>query len=427
MRKRIQPYLCAGMTVALLSATAHADATSRDDMAMYGFDREAGELVRHDFAASQTSAGLAVRTAAGMRLQGIDGAAYVPGHQNIFAFWTSPDENKGKFVYVDVHTAEAVVMNDHVEGGRVTGAVAVHMNDDNWQVFAVQRAEVAPPRAIAGQVNINPNNSHHMKFDLVEVKENGQEVHWTRQDLLDARGDDLDADGNLIKGTARSFRIRPKGGGGQQGLTFDGEPATLQNDNTYTFTSGNDSPMQVRVFNTKMQGNGNSNSMGHWYLEVLGGTAYQGETAEVLTDRRLVRVNHKNDVYVDAQSQHHAMPAGTVTELFTLGRDYDGLASNDGQTFYATSGDQLYVIDAVAETETIVNAMSVKDVFGLEFYGDELLSFEIEHDRFVALDADDAQALETPRSIGMRKLGAIVFVPKAADPLVQRARLVGYD
>lgn len=427
---RIRPTtVCAGFAAAVIGVTAAGPAHADGEQVMYGFDRESGKLVRHVLGSSESHDVGHVTASDSTVLTGIDGAAYMPGFQNIFAFWSDPDAYVSRFVYVDVHTGEATFAEQRVEGGRVTGAAAVE-EDGEPVVYAVQLAETTPPKPITGEVRLNPNNSDRMQFDLIQIDENGDFVrHWTRSDLLDARNSDVDANGTLITGLASSFRIRPIGQGGQRDIQLGDETITLLNSNTYTFTSSDESPMQVRVYNAEGDGNGNGSlPMGHWYLTIEGGEAIQGEEAEVVTPRRLVKVMHQDTVEVnDNTGEEFDMPAGTAVELFPLSRDYDSLATADGQTFYATSDDHLYVIDRANETETLLANLSLSDILGLEFMGNEMLGFETNGDRFGTYNFSSEQ-FEALKSIaGMTDFGSIVFCGHDEDPNANRPQFTSYD
>ncbi|MEX0654237.1 MAG: hypothetical protein WD534_13465 [Phycisphaeraceae bacterium] len=424
-----KPLICAGLTAALLTAAGPVHAQDGDTtQVMYGFDRESGQLVRHVLGTSESNSLGHVMTSDGKVLTGIDGAAYVPGFQNIFAFWSDPDTQRGHFVYVDVHTAEAVLAEERVEGGRVTGAVAVKEGDVN-AVYAVQLAETTPPQPISGEIRLNPNNSGHMQFDMVEIDEDGDFVRaWTRSDLLDASNSDVDSNGTLIQGYASSFRIRPIGQGGQRDIQLGDETITLRNSNTYTFTSSETSPMKVRVYNAKGGGGGNL-PMGHWYLTIEGGQAIQGEEAEVVTPRRLIRVTHKDAVEInDVTGEASDMPVGTATELFPLSRDYDGLASTNGRQFYATSENRLYLIDRDSESETLVANLTVADLLGVEFLGNEMVGFEVNNDRFGMYNFGANQFDALKSVAGLRTLGSIVFCSHDEDPNTQsETSLAAFD
>ena len=116
---------------------------------------------------------------------------------------------------------------------------------------------------------------------------------------------------------------------------------------------------------------------------------------------RLVAVDHRT---------------GVVTEVMALERGYDSLASRDGSVFYATCGDELYMIDALSETETLVGSTANPEMLGLEFCASTLWGFEVIGDSLVSLDAASAAVLGSG-SLSTADLGTIVFVPVPFDPI----------
>ena len=204
----------------------------------------------------------------------------------------------------------------------------------------------------------------------------------------------MNAYGEYYVGPCKEIRVKPKGNGNQNGLMIDGQAYPLQNSNTYVFTGD----MTARIHNDHINGNGMA--MGLWWVDITG-TIVQNDV--VTLPDRLVRVHHKT---------------GLVTELFALQRGYDSLASADGQTFFATSGDTLYRIDATSETETAVGSLSGTDGLGLEFGGATLACFEIVNDRLLPLSTTNGGTLGSAIDLGATDLGTIIFVPAVQDPAV---------
>ena len=188
------------------------------------------------------------------------------------------------------------------------------------------------------------------------------------------------------------IRLKPKGNGNQNSLMVDGEPFPLRNSNTYVFNG----QMKVKVYNDHIDSNGKA--MGHWWIQITSGTIIWDD--DVTVPNRLVAVDHRS---------------GVVTEIMALDRGYDSLASRDGSVFYATCGDELYRIDAIGETETLVGSTANPEMLGLEFCASTLWGFEIIRDSFVSLDAASGAVLGSG-SLSTADLGTIVFVPVPFDP-----------
>ena len=108
---------------------------------------------------------------------------------------------------------------------------------------------------------------------------------------------------------------------------------------------------------------------------------------------------------------------GGHTPLMTLDRAYDGLGWVSGKTFYATLGNQLYLLNPINQTETLLGTLSADDVFGLEFAGQHLMGFENNHDTLLPIDSTNGGSASSGSLVGMVDLGTIVFVPVDKDPV----------
>ena len=104
--------------------TGSQNETALSAAAMYAVSRTDGTLYRYDFSECQLKSVGVIRSSAGVALTGIEAAAYIPGFQNLYCFWTDPVDGQNKLVYVNTETAEAAVMADDLEGGLIAGAVA---------------------------------------------------------------------------------------------------------------------------------------------------------------------------------------------------------------------------------------------------------------------------------------------------------------
>ena len=354
---------------------------------VYAINRNSGELQRYSFDQQQLGSIGHVHLSSGTPLIGIDASAYVPGFQNIYGFWTDPATGENKILYIDCETSLATVVGDPLEGGRMTGAVAV-VNSTTCQIFASQAAEVIPPFSVSGEVNLNPNNSPNNEFEMTT----SGSVTFTCDDLH--QNAPVGGDGVFYEGGMNYVRFKPKGNGNQNSLLVDGESYILQNSNTYILQG----EMTVQVHNDHMK---NGKAMGHWWLTIIAGTANFANDLAMATPNRLVKVDHQTAV---------------VNEVIGLDRIYNSLASTDGLNFYATTGDKIYHIDVVAETETLIGTMSLDDVFGLEFCGSTLAGQEAGTDGLATLDESSGQTITSPVHLGVYDAGTIVFVPHADDP-----------
>ena len=365
------------------------------DAVMYGVRGDTAELFRYDFNAGELHRVGPIRGRLGTTYTDIGASAYVPGFRNLFAFPQDERAGSPRMVYVRLETGEAIPVGDLMEGGRIAGATAAD-TPAGWRVFGVQLAKVTPPFTVAGSANLNPNNSSNMEFTLRAA--NG--TTYTRDDLHSARS--LPSSGTFFEGAVAMVRFRPKGNGNQNSLMIDGEPYDLQNSNTYTLVGD----IQLRVYNTKVK---NGRGMGHWWMQITSGTARWEDDVEVETPDRLVRIDHKT---------------GTVNEIMPLSRSYAALATADGQTFYATSGQSLYRLDAVAETETRVATLEDRGIEALEYCNGVLMGFTRESDRLVPVDPMTGHRLAIPAALGCADLTTLTFW---SEPTLFLARLQGFD
>ncbi len=370
------------------------DGTSALQYEVFGVNRGTAELVKYNLATAAFETVGVVRDAQGNALTGIEAGAYAPGYANIFGFWFDSGANASRVVFIDILDAKGTIVGREIEGGMVTGAAAAQDGNGKWHVFAVQHEQQTPPVAIEGSVNLNPNNNDDMEFGL-RVGGDGDWDH-TRDNLLAASG--LDADGTYYRGVANRVRVRPKGNGNQNGIMLNGEPMNLRNSNTYTFTGD----MTVRVYNDKVSGAGKA--MGKWWIEISGSAILEDDSA-VVYPNRLVHVDHMT---------------GDVTERVRLSREYDSLATSDGQTFFASAADGIYAIDVTAETETLVKSASGGSMTGMAFAGSNLMGTRATSASLNQLNLDSSGSLViSSTSIGAANLGTIVFTPAGVpDPNV---------
>jgi len=258
-------------TVAAASLLIAGVASAEPDLSglvMYGVNRDSGNLARYDFSQSRYE-NVGPITVGATNATGIDGAAYIPGFQNIFAFWNHPDDELTRLLYVDSESAQASVVGADLGKGHVTGAVAALISGSpQW----LSPSSNSLP--LAGTVGINPNNSPDNEFVL--VTDSGTTI--TRDDLH--QNSPVGADGTYYMGGATNIRIRPKGSGTQDGMSLGGQPYPMHNNVTYLFTGD----FNVKVYNDHVHSNGKA--MGKWYLEVIDGEAaiQDGSEEDVASD-----------------------------------------------------------------------------------------------------------------------------------------------
>jgi len=265
MRWQSMKHTAAALGLALgCAGTAAAETVDLTELVMYGINRDAGYLGRYDFANDAFKHVGTVKVGQ-TTATGIDASAYVPGFQNIFAFWTDSETELTRLLYVDTETAKASVIGADLGKGKVTGAVAALISGSpEW----LSPASNTLP--LAGVININPNNSPDNEFTLVT----GAGATITRDDLH--QNSPVGGDGTFYTGAATNIRVRPKGAGTQEGVTLGGQVFNMHNNVTYLFTGD----FNVRIYNDHIHQNGKA--MGKWYLEIIDGEAaiQEGEAEE---------------------------------------------------------------------------------------------------------------------------------------------------
>ncbi len=308
------------------------------DVALYGIDREEARLVQYRFDTRRAEPVGEMRNTEGDLVRGVDAAGAIAGHSNVYGLWTDPDDNRQKLLYISVADARVHVRNDDLEGGHFGGATTADLQGLGPTLVAVQHEEAKPPAEIRGLVNINPNNSGHNEFAATLP----QGVTLTRDHLHEHAN--VNARGTIYEGPASFVHLKPKGNGNQNGITLDGEPMTLRNANTYAFVG----EMTIRVYNDRLHG---GKAMGHWWIQIIDGQVRLEDDIAVLSPHLLVQVDHRD---------------GTVTELMRLSRAYTGLATTDGNTYYAAAGRDVYRIQLAQQTETKIGQSNAADIVDLE-------------------------------------------------------------
>lgn len=400
-------------------------ASPTDGRVLYGIGRDTGNLMRYDFDSSTLSNVGPIYDADSILLNGIDASAHVPGHQNIYGFWTDPSDGQTKLVYIDCESANATVIGGPMGPGMMTGAVSVKtpengwvfpnpdgtqpvLDEYDWTIFGVHQVEAQTTSAghnhatggctpASGDININPNNSPHNEFTVALP----DDTSFNRDDLHD-KNIQLSSNGVFYTGPAESVWVKPKGNGNQNGLTYNGQSYTFENGKTYLI-SGDD--MQITVYNDHVHSNGKA--MGHWWVHIDGGCVTieeENQQAAPALQSLLVglyQIDHKT---------------GQTRHLMALSRSYDGLATLDGTTFFGTNGTNLYSINPTTQTESLVGSTGTDRVMGLEFTGTTLMGFQNVGDRLVPINAITGAPLGQGVDIGTEELGTIIFTDAPADP-----------
>ncbi len=110
---------------------------------------------------------------------------------------------------------------------------------------------------------------------------------------------------------------------------------------------------------------------------------------------------------------------GTRTTLMTLDHQFDGLAARSAQTFYATVGEQVYELDPVAGTETLVGSTGGGDnMKALEFAGSALYRVSTHNNQLRGINTATGAWVGSELNVGsMSNVGTIQFIRVADEPI----------
>lgn len=266
MTKRTRMMIgCGLMTSIALAGQAHAQDTESNplsDYVLFGVSGLSSDLVRYQFSDGDYRAVGRVHFNGGTVLSGIEGMAYVPGHLNIFGFWTDPVGNDTRLIYINTEDASASIIGQSLGPGQVTGAT-MSWKDQDGELDAGDAG-------MSGLININPNNSNSNEFSLTRT--DGTKI--TRDDLH--QNAQVTSSGVFYEGPAEHIRVKPKGNNHQNHLTIGGTAYPIYNNHTYVMAGGT---MSVRVYNDHINSNGKA--MGHWWVEFFdSGSAVIHEAGE---------------------------------------------------------------------------------------------------------------------------------------------------
>ena len=397
--------VCTAIAVSFSAAHGALAQSTTPDYSVFGISAANDQLMHYDPATGTVSAVGAVRhSETDAELTGIEASAYVPTLSNVFGFWTDPADGHAKLLYISTQDAKATPVGIDLGPGTIHGAVAVasqtapDITDDqrtpvnyirDHALYAVQVG--AGGGAVEGTINVNPNNSPRFEFNMTTAADET----ITRDDLH--RQADIQSDGTLYRGGATRVWVKPKSNGNT--LVIGNESIDLRNNRGYLITGD---AMTVRVYNDRPR---NGKAMGHWYLHIDADSATVEDG-----DGNRIGSGGATLVRIDTGEQR-------VQNVMNLSHEYDSLAAFSSSTFYATVGNELYVIDTQDQTEQRVGTMSLDDVRALEAHGDTLFGFANASDVLASIDTDTAETISTSRHEALLDLRSIVFRRNADKPI----------
>lgn len=160
--------------------------------------------------------------------------------------------------------AVACIRNGSTEFGTITGSIG----NGRFSVTIVPVPDhtmfADDSHVVSGSLALNPNNSPLSEFLL--VKPDGSVI--TRDDVKFDNTVYTSTPAVYYSGPVVLVHLKPQGDGNQNTLNVDSAPYSMNNSDTFDFTSPN---MTVTLANDSInQGNGQAN--GNWYLSNINGT-----------------------------------------------------------------------------------------------------------------------------------------------------------
>ena len=99
-----------------------------------------------------------------------------------------------------------------------------------------------------------------------------------------------------------------------------------------------------------------------------------------------------------------------MTVLMPLTRRYTGLAARSSARFFSCSRSDIYALDPVAQTETLIGTIPMKDQQALDMAGSDLYAFGVIVDRLTGVDVTTLHALGKAFNLGIEDLRTMVFM-----------------
>ena len=122
-----------------------------DDYIMFGIETGSADMIRYEFATGTLSSIGTVRDTAGNAYTGINAAAYIPGHLNVYGFWRDPADVQTKLLYINAQTGIASTVGADLGTDEIAGAEAVWTNN-GWVVYAIQQPPLVDFEIEGGRV-----------------------------------------------------------------------------------------------------------------------------------------------------------------------------------------------------------------------------------------------------------------------------------
>jgi hypothetical protein len=434
------------------------------DEIVYGINDDTGMLRRYDLSLPMTeSRGEAVGTVneeSVGTLTNIQAGAYVPGLQNMFAFWQNPETQITRLSYVDLEDASAAFVGKDLGPGKITGAAMAQTGKGpgGWECLAVQEKAgedidfdiegdtVVTNEKVAARIRVlgtaitmsgrydipvtmaarGASNWHFPFGDFYSADDgnlnDGQNPRqWILPDTLEAgEAVDVAARSYIQRGNRWDAHMQVTSSSNSDNLVVlrDGDPVP----DIEPFQNQNAIAAYVDEYVDAATGRVELQSNQAIYLFELGTNDTNSAAADFQDLVMLVTLARERETLEDTNASDAVAElvsvnakSGQKDRVRWLSRQYESLATQDGQTFYATKGDRVFRFERSSGAEYEIGHLDETTLPALAHGGQKLLSFETGEDELMPIEESVRQALGT-RDIQMENLGTMVFGEPESDP-----------
>ncbi len=464
------------------AAIANEPAAELDGYTLFGISSTTGELGSYNFANDEAKIIGEVRLSeTGQLVTGIEASAYIPRSANVMAFWSDPSDGETKLLQVNLTSAKARVISE-VGTGAITGAVAVTPTETApiskaqrtpldqvraHEVYAVQSSgqfdfdivnnSVVPRKSYVAKVTVLGAAIRSGSYDMpVSIQ-----VHLGNEDENPFGNYTSPLGGNLNDAQGVRRVILEKKRAANTPITISAK-SWIKRSSSYSGSSDShwesylafnsaEGGQQVKVLRNgddvpDIAGMNGQNNIAHFvgdfvdtatgkmkladnqviYLFELGTTNMSSSAAD-FQDLVVLVTLAKN--VEDLQGADNVPVAGHLVKIdhrngdkqrvMPLSHSYDSLAGIDATSLFGTSGNELYKIDTVNKTETLVATLG-GELAAMEWPLATLFGFENATDRLHAVINRDMAAVNAAIDVQLNDLGSIIFARDADLPLFQR-------
>lgn len=459
----------------IIATPTHAQSVDLSGLAMYGINRENGQMLRYNFDLDRLESMTTVRNVSGKALKGIEASAYIPGNLNIFGFWNDPSDGLTKMVYINTETGLATQVGQDLGSDLITGAVATKTGDPaKWSVYAIQKVEAEEDTTVDFNVvndTVIPTEDYALKISILGAAIRGSydipvtsKIKVGGTDHAPFGSFDNAVSGNLNDNKNPREHIFPSKFPAGTSIDviarswlkkrswYSGSKSSHWK--TYLTVDGSSDSKQVKVLRSgdaapDIEGFKNQQSAEEFvkdyidpatkkmvmdenqaiYLFELGTTNVTSSAADF--QDLVVLVTLANDIDdLDGNDDDDGdsgeasrlirvdFISGGYEAVMTMDRTYDSLAAtpgSNGNVFYGTSGSEIYTINAANQTETRIGTLA-SDMAALEHAAGALMGIYGSSGSVQSINNSSGGEFGPAINVGMGKVGTIVFTPIEEEP-----------